>query len=74
MLISLLFLLFFVVFCGFMANRLYIGLSRGELNVKGQVYSRTSTPILYWLTMSFASIGLLFGMLLVAAGVFSLAS
>lgn len=43
----------------FLANRLYVGLSRRELNVKGALYSRTTTPIAYWISMSCALIGLL---------------
>jgi hypothetical protein len=74
MALALLFLIAFAAFSTFMANRLYVGFSRGQLNVKGQVYSRTNTPVFYWLVMSFAGLGLLFGLGMVGAGVWSLTS
>jgi hypothetical protein len=74
MLVSLLFLVGFAAFSIFMANRLYVGFSRGQLNVRGRAYTRFATPIAYWLVMLFAGLGLLFGLLMVAAGLSSLAS
>jgi hypothetical protein len=46
---------------GFMINRLYAGLTDRQLPVKGQVYSRASRPIAYWITMANATIGLILG-------------
>ena len=58
-------LVLIVAFAGFMANRLYVGLSRRELNVKGALYARGTTPIAYWLSMACAFLGLLGGLLMV---------
>jgi len=74
MVVDLLFLIGFTAFATFMANRLYVGFSRGQLNVKGQVYSRTNSPVTYWLVMGFASLGLLCGLGMVASGLWSLTS
>ena len=40
-----------------MATRVYLLVARGELNVKGFVYSRSSTPILYWIMTVIAVLG-----------------
>ena len=40
-----------------MTTRVYLLVVRGELNVKGWIYSRTSTPIHYWITLLMAIIG-----------------
>ena len=40
-----------------MTTRVYLLVFRGELNVKGWVYSRVSTPIRYWITLLMAIIG-----------------
>jgi len=56
----------------FMVNRLYVGFSQGELNVKGIVYHRNDTPIAYWLTMTMAAFGLLFGLGITIVGLIGL--
>ena len=63
--------LLFVLFIGlavFMANRLYVGLSHGEINVRGWNYSRQTAPFQFWSTMLFASLGLLFSLAILIAG------
>lgn len=53
--------LFFALWSGlavFMVNRLYVGLRHGEIDVMGWLYSRSSTPVQFWLTISFAGLGL----------------
>ena len=41
----------------FLCTRLYLLAARGQLNVKGAVYSRASTPVLYWVTFACAFAG-----------------
>ncbi|WP_218018140.1 hypothetical protein [Sphingomonas azotifigens] len=53
---------------GFMVNRLYVGLGGRQINVKGITYSRSSTPIMYWIVMAMAVFGLCFGLLIGGAG------
>ncbi|MFA5964673.1 MAG: hypothetical protein WC804_11705 [Sphingomonas sp.] len=36
----------------FMCARVYLLLFRGELNVKGILYSRDATPVQYWLVLA----------------------
>lgn len=64
--------LLFALFIGlavFMVYRLYVGLNHGEINVRGSVYSRNATPFQFWSTMLFASLGLLFGVIMAIAAV-----
>jgi len=49
----------------FMINRLYVGLSQRELNVKGAIYARDRTPFLYWSTMTMAFLALAFGVFII---------
>ncbi len=42
---------------GFLASRVYLLISKGELNVKGAVYSRRDTPLRYGLVLATAIIG-----------------
>jgi hypothetical protein len=42
----------------FMANRLYVIVKYGSINVKGTIYSKAGTPIVYWLQMAIIAIGL----------------
>lgn len=53
----------------FMVTRVYLLIFRGELNVKGIVYSRASTPIQYWITtiMAIAGMTLTLGVALLMA-------
>jgi hypothetical protein len=44
----------------FMITRVYLLIFRGELNVRGAVYSRASTPIQYWMTLVMALAGVVF--------------
>lgn len=52
----------------FMVNRLYVGIGGHQINVKGITYSRSATPIAYWLVMIMAVFGLCFGLLIAWAG------
>ncbi|MES2303693.1 MAG: hypothetical protein WC816_14900 [Sphingomonas sp.] len=52
----------------FMVNRLYVGIGERQINVKGITYSRSSTPIMYWIVMAMAVFGLCFGLLISGAG------
>jgi hypothetical protein len=56
----------------FMVNRLWVGLTQRRLNVKGAIYDRASTPILYWTTMSIALLGLAFGLAILVLGLLAL--
>jgi hypothetical protein len=42
----------------FLANRLYVILRYGELNVKGVVYSKAQTPVMYWAEIAMLVLGL----------------
>ncbi len=37
---------------GFLITRIYLLVSKGELDVKGVVYSRRTTPIYYWILLT----------------------
>lgn len=52
----------------FMVNRLYVGIGGHQINVKGITYSRSSTPVMYWIVMTMAGLGLCFGLLITWAG------
>ena len=65
---NLLYLLFFAAFTAFMVNRLYVGLSRRAIQIKGVVYSRAHEPIMYWIVMVLAVWGIAVGLLMTAAG------
>ncbi|WP_300117102.1 hypothetical protein [Sphingobium sp.] len=52
----------------FMVNRLYVGIGERQIKVKGITYSRSSTPIMYWIVMAMAVFGLCFGLLIGSAG------
>ncbi len=66
---NLLFALVGLALSAFMINRLYVGIGENELNVKGVTYSRSSTPIAYWLTLLMALFGFCFGLLITLAGI-----
>jgi hypothetical protein len=68
-----LYLLFFAAFTAFMATRVYLLLANGELKVKNVVYSRTRTPVGYRVVLLGAIVGTGFGLVMVAAGVFTIA-
>jgi hypothetical protein len=40
-----------------MASRVYLLIAKGRLNVKGIIYSREGTPILYWVELALAIVG-----------------
>jgi hypothetical protein len=42
----------------FMANRLYVIIKYGAINIKGAVYSKVDTPIMYWVQMAIIVVGL----------------
>jgi hypothetical protein len=63
-----LFAIVFVALTGFMANRLYVGLSNSQLKVKGITYSRDRMPIAYWISVTMAGFGLL-GLVMCAAAI-----
>lgn len=69
MLANALYLIFFVAFSGFMANRLYVGISKKCIQVKGVTYSREREPIMYWIVMILAVWGILVGLAMCAAGI-----
>ncbi len=58
-----------VVAC-FMVSRVYLLIAKGQLNVKGVVYSRQRTPISYWITLIFAIVGTALTLVLAVAGIF----
>jgi len=41
-----------------MANRLYVIVKYRSINIKGAVYSKSGTPIMYWVEMATIIIGL----------------
>lgn len=53
-----LFVLLWLALAAFLVNRLYVGIKHGELNVKGAIYSRSSSAVQFWLSMTFAAIAL----------------
>lgn len=55
-----------------MATRLYLLVTKGELNVKGVTYSKGKTPIAYGATAIFASVGMLFSFLVAAIGIMTI--
>ncbi|TKD50051.1 hypothetical protein [Sphingomonas baiyangensis] len=61
MLESALYLFFFTAFAAFMANRLYFGLRRKMIKVKGVTYSRRGEPMMYIAVIAMAGWGLIFG-------------
>lgn len=48
------------IVAAFMANRLYVIVRYGSINIKGVIYSRSDTPIMYWVEMVTILFGLLF--------------
>ena len=42
----------------FMANRLYVIVRYGSIKIKGAIYSRSETPIMYWVEMVIIFVGL----------------
>jgi hypothetical protein len=65
---TLLFVLVGFGLSAFMVNRLYVGIGGHQINVKAVTYSRSSTPIAYWIVMTMAAFGLCFGLLIAWAG------
>lgn len=63
--------LFAAVGC-FMASKVYVALTRDELNVKGAVYSRDDTPVAFTSTVIFAILGAAFSFLMTAIGIFEI--
>jgi hypothetical protein len=59
----------FAVVAVFLATRLYLLIVKGELQVRGVLYSRRRTPIWYWIIMFNAS----FGMMMAAVMAFAMA-
>lgn len=43
----------------FLSNRLYVIVSYREITIKGVTYSKSSTPIMYWIQMLLIMAGLL---------------
>jgi hypothetical protein len=60
--------IFMAVGC-FMASRVCLLLSRGELNVKGVRYSRRETPAQYWVILFMAVLGAGFALAMAAIGI-----
>lgn len=71
---NLLYLILFAACTCFMASRVYLLISRGELNVKGAVYTRRGTRPGYWLTLFFASLGTAVCALITTALIFGIAT
>lgn len=69
---NILFTALFVVVGCFMASRVYAALTRGELNVKGSVYSKDGTPIAFTATTIFAILGTLFAFIMAAIGILAI--
>lgn len=46
----------------FMVNRLYVLITKHQINVKGFIYSRTEQPIYYWFWVGAAAFGLCAGL------------
>lgn len=53
----------------FMTNRLYVGIGKRQINVKGITYSRSTTPVMYWIVMTLATFGLCWGLFIGTAGI-----
>ena len=54
---------------GFSMNRLYVLVTRGEINVKGFLYSKTKNPIFYWFWIFSFVFGIVMGLLLFALSI-----
>lgn len=52
----------------FMLNRLYVGIGERQINVKGITYSRSSSPVMYWIVMALAVFGFCWGAIIACAG------
>lgn len=52
-----LFVVLNLVVGGFLITRIYLLISKGELDVKGVIYSRHTTPIYYWIVLANAVVG-----------------
>lgn len=53
--------LFLIVMWGvsaFLANRLYVIVRYRKINIKGVIYSKSHTPIMYWVQMALLVCGL----------------
>lgn len=68
MLGSLLLALVGLGLAAFMLNRLYVGIGKRQINVKGVTYSRSATPVMYWIVMTMAAFGLCWGLFIACAG------
>ena len=55
---NLILLLISWIVAAFMANRLYVIIKYGSINIKGAVYSKSDTTIMYWVEMMIIVIGL----------------
>jgi uncharacterized membrane protein len=66
-------IIFMAVGC-FMASRVYLLLSQGELNVKGVRYSRRGTPTQYWVMFIMAVLGTVFAFAIAALGIAAIAN
>lgn len=72
MLINGLYLILFVVFTGFMVNRVYVGLTQRQITIKGVTYIRGRDTFWYWFVIAMAVLGFCFGLALSAAGLAAL--
>ena len=43
----------------FLANRLYVIIKYRSITIKGAIYSKANTPVMYWVEMAIISIGFL---------------
>jgi len=69
MLGSLLLALVGLGLAAFMVNRLYVGIGKRQIKVKGITYSRSTTPVMYWIVMTLAAFGLCWGLFIGTAGI-----
>ncbi|MEO7688833.1 MAG: hypothetical protein ABIS51_06065 [Sphingomonas sp.] len=67
------FLIIFAAVGCFMATRVYLLVTAGELNVKGRVYSRSETPGAYGVSLACAILGTIFCFVMVLAGAVAMA-
>ena len=67
---NVLYLALFAACACFMASRVYLLIFKGELNVKGVLYTRKGTPFGYWFTMFCATLGTVFSALMTIAVIF----
>lgn len=69
---EILLLIVSLVVSGFLVTRAYLLVSKGELDVKGAIYSRRATPIHYWIVLASAVVGIVMTLLIAGLCIFDL--